>query len=109
MVIELVFAEVPRGLMGAVAEIKIQDAAEADAPARTFAFQRIEGFSIDSLVPIETSLEAPEGERNLSIFVKVTAVDESRVAITFLSTTTTPMPEREGPGRRARVFLERVV
>ena len=107
MVIELLFVGAPGGLKEAVADIRIQDVGEADAPARTLASQRVEGFSVESSVVLETDLKAPPGERNLSVFVKVEAVDTSRAIKTFLSTTTTPLPDN--PAQRVRVVLESIV
>ncbi len=106
MLIELIFAGAPGNLTGAVAEIRIQDVMEADAPAQTIVSRRIEGFSIAPRVVLDSDLELPPDRDNLSIFVKVQAVDESRRPVTFLTTTTTPLPV--GPVEGARVVLEPV-
>ncbi len=110
MKIEMTFRDVPEDIEGAVADIRVQDVREADAPAQQLLSKRIGPFSIrrsQPTVTLDVDLSLPIEEHELSLFVRVEAHTQSQETIKFLNTTTTPLSG--DPNEFVRVSVERIV
>jgi uncharacterized lipoprotein YbaY len=110
MKIEMLFKDVANDIEGAVADIRVEDASEADAPALQLSSKRAGPFSIRSSQPtvtVDVDLSFPTEQHELSLFVRVEAQTLNKETIKFLNTTTTPLSG--DPNEFVRVLLERIV
>ena len=109
MKVTLTFEDVPEDIDGAIADIRVEDASEADAPALQLSSQRIESITIrhaQPMVTVDVDLMLPIAEHELSLFVRVEAQTGSKQIIKFINTTTTPLSG--DPNEFVKVLLERI-
>ncbi len=109
MKIEMSFKDVTNDIEGVVADIRIEDSSEADAPAKQFFSLQTKPFSIRSSQPIvivDAELNLPVREGELSLFVRVGTSIKSKKIIKFLNTTATPLTG--DPNELIKVSLERI-
>ncbi|MEQ9358050.1 hypothetical protein [Coleofasciculus chthonoplastes] len=95
MKIELEFENVPDNIENAIAEIRVEDQSEADAPAIRLSSKRVGPFLIQHSQPkvtLDVDLTIPDGNHELSILVRVKGHTQSNQPIEFLNTTTTSLP-----------------
>jgi hypothetical protein len=110
MKIEMSFSDVDNDIKGAVADIRVEDASEADAASQQLVSARVGPFSIRSsqpVVTVEVNLSMPTEEHELSLFVRVEAQTFNKEIIKFFNTTTTPLSG--DPNELVRVMLERII
>lgn len=110
MKIEMSFTDVSNDIEGAVADIRVQDSSEADAPAMQLFSIRVGPFSIRSsqpMVTVDVNLSIPTEKHELSLFVRVEAQISNKGTIKFFNTTTTTLSG--DPNEFVRVLLERIL
>jgi hypothetical protein len=110
MKIEMLFSDVINDIEDAVANIRVADSSEADAPAQQLFSTRTELFSIrrsQPTVTVDVALNLPVERHALSLFVRVETQNKSKESIKFLNTTTTPLSG--DPNEFVKVTLERIM
>lgn len=109
MKVQLVFDDVPDDLEGAIADIRVEDQSEADAPALLLSSRRVGPFAIHHSRPeltLDVDLTIPN-DHEPSLFVRVEAHTLSKKTTKFLNTTTVALSG--DPNALVRVPLERIV
>jgi hypothetical protein len=109
MKIDLAFENVPADIESAIADIRIEDQSEADAPALQFFAKRFGPFAIKQSHPritLDLDLAVPNGSHELSIVVRAKARTQMDQSIEFLNTTTTPFPRNSNES--VQVVLSRI-
>ena len=109
MRIELSFHDVHENIANAIADLRVEDQSEADAPAPQLFSVRIGPFSIPRSQPVVTmdiDLTIPAGDYEAALIVHVKGHTHNNQFIEFLNTTTTPLPEEDNAP--VRVVLSRI-
>jgi len=110
MKIKLAFGNIPDDIESAIADIRVEDQSEADAPSLRLSSKLVGPFVIRQSQPtviLDVDLTVPDGNRELSMLVRVNARTQGNQAIEFLNTTTTPLP-RDLSGS-VQVTLSRII
>lgn len=109
MKVVLVFEDVPDDLEEAMAEIRVEDQSEADAPAPQLFSERVGPFAIQRSKPTtitDVDLSALASGPDLALVVRVKAHSRDNQPVEFLNTTSTVLPE--DLGESVQVTLSRV-
>ncbi|MEM9558042.1 MAG: hypothetical protein AAGC60_27545 [Acidobacteriota bacterium] len=113
MKIELAFDQLPPDLDAVRVDIHLEDASEADAPARRLRSWRIESLPLERErgTVIDTALQPAESGPELTLFVRVEG-STPRGEVRFINTTSVPVPsddESSPDDHLLEVPLERIV
>lgn len=95
MNIKLVFENIPEDIGGAIADIRIEDQSEADAPALQLFSKNVGPFAIRQAQPVidlDVDLSVVDRNHELSILIRVKGYTQSNQPVKFFNTATTPLP-----------------